>query len=148
MQELLAQADSALAAWCSPVMRSLLWGTLTGVLSMAVYALIAPQEKLRNIKAEQKANKAVLKAYDGDFAGLQVLIKKDLGYSLKMVGLSLFPFAVSVAPAFALMFRLEPLYENVLMPGVGVEWSANFAFWFIVAAIVSSLAVKIGFKIT
>lgn len=137
-----------MAAFASPLIRALLWGTLTGIFSMIVYVLVAPQDKLKAIKAEQKANKALLKAYDGEFDGMMALIKKDLGYNLRMVVLSLLPFVLSVAPAFGIMFWLEEIYTGVELPGVGPEWSATFEFWYIVAAIVSSLGIKFAFKIT
>lgn len=148
MEGLLTNLDGGMAAFAAPLARALIWGTLTGIISMVVYVLVAPQDTLKAIKAEQRANKAVLKAYDGEFDGMMALIKKDLGCNLRMVGHSLLPFVLSVAPAFGIMFGLEAAYMGVALPGVGPEWSATFEFWYIVAAIVSSLAIKIGFKIT
>lgn len=152
MNEMLAAImlpmDAALAAFLSPLLRALFWGLVTGAVSMAVYAFIAPQERLRQIKAEQKANKAVLKAYDGDFDGLKTLIFKDLGCSMKQVGLSIVPFIISMIPAFGIMFGLETAYMDVALPQVGAEWTGCFEFWYILSAIVSSLVIKVAFKIT
>ena len=148
MEGFLIALDSGMAAFAPPLARALIWGTFTGALSMLIYVLVAPQTKLKAIKAEQKANKAVLKAYDGEFDGMMALIKKDLMCSLRMVALSLFPFVLSVVPAFGIMYGLEAAYMGVEMPGVGPEWSASFEFWYIVSVIVSSLGIKIAFKIT
>jgi uncharacterized membrane protein (DUF106 family) len=145
--EALSLIDGFFAGMLSPLLRAVVWGVLTAAVSMGIYVLIAPQEKLRLVKAEQKANKAKLKAYDGDFEGMSVLIKQDLRCSLKMVTLSLVPFVVSMAPAIALMYGLEDVYANVPFPSLGAEWTENFEFWFLLAAIVVSLAIKVIFKI-
>lgn len=145
--DLLSQIDSVFAAFLSPALRALLWGVLTAIISMAIYAKIAPQEKIRTLKAEQKANKSVLKAYEGEFDGMSALLKKDIGYSLKLVAVSLLPFVVSLAPVVLLMYGLEELNTNTVYPTLGAEWTGNFDFWFLLSAIVVSLAIKIIFKI-
>lgn len=148
METLLLSLDAALASACSPFIRAWIWGVVTGALSMGIYVLIAPQDKLRAIKAVQKDNKKLLKAYDGEFDGLKALIAKDLSCSMRLVGLSLVPFVVSVAPAFGIMYGLETAYLDIPLPQMGAEWTGNFEFWYILSAILSSLATKIGFKIT
>lgn len=145
--EFLSHIDSLFATLLSPALRALLWGVLTAIVSMSIYAKIAPQDKIRALKAEQKANKILLKAYDGEFEGMSALLKKDLGFSLKLVVISIVPFVVSLAPVVGLMYGLEEIYAETVFPTVGAEWTGCFDFWFLLSAIVVSLAIKIIFKI-
>lgn len=145
--ELLSTIDGSLAGFMPPVFRAVLWGVLIGVVSMGIYVLVAPQAKIRQLKAEQKDNKAKLKAYDGDFEGMSVLLKKDVSYSLKLVGVSLFPFVVSLTPAVGLMYGLDALYAETPFPVVGFDWTGSYEFWFLLPAIIVSLAIKFIFKI-
>jgi len=145
--DFLSQIDDLFAGILSPALRALLWGTITAVVSMVIYARIAPQDKIRSLKAEQKSNKKLLKAYDGDFSGMRVLLKRDLGYSMKLVVISIVPFVVSLAPAVGLMYGLEAHYAEVAFPTIGADWTGSFEFWFLLAAIIVSLAIKIIFKI-
>lgn len=145
--EFLALIDQFFAGLLAPAGRALLWGALTGGLGMGIYALIAPQEKIRAIKAQQKENKAKLKAYDGDFEGMSALLKKDVMFSLKLVAVSVVPFVVSMAPIVLLMVGLEAMYADTPFPTLGAAWTGNFEFWFLLAAIVVSLFLKFFFKI-
>lgn len=137
-----------MAGLFSPLWRAIIWGVATGALSMGIYVLCAPQEKLRQLKAEQKANKLVMKDFDGEFSDMKVLLVKDLKYSLTQVAISLIPFVLSVAPAFAAMYGLEEAYANVVLPTLGAEWTGNFEFWYIFSLLVTSLGIKFTFKIT
>ncbi len=143
----LTSIDGFFADMLPPMVRALLWGVLIAVVSMGIYVLVAPQEKLRSLKAEQKENKAKLKAYDGDFEGMSALLKKDVAYSLKLVVISIVPFIVSLAPAVLLMYGLDILYAQTEFPTVGAEWTGTYEFWFLLSAIVVSLFIKIKFKI-
>ncbi len=144
--EALVYLDGLLAA-LPPSVRALLWGTLTAMVSMGIYAKIAPQDKLRELKAAHKEHKKKMKGYDGDFEGLSVLIKQDLGFSLKLIAASVVPFVASMAPVILLMVGLEDIYANTTFPTMGAEWTGCFEFWFLLAAIVVSLAIKVIFKI-
>ena len=145
--ELLFAIDGFFSPVLSPALRALLWGILTGAVSMGIYVLVAPQDALKRLKVEQKANKAQLKAYDGDFEGMRMLLKKDVSYSLKLVTASLLPFVVSLAPVVLLMYGLDALYADVTFPTLGAAWTASYEFWFLLSAIVVSLGIKLFFKI-
>lgn len=148
MDAFLTLIDAQLAAFLSPLWRAVAWGLFTGTFSMVIYVLCAPQTKLKQLKAAQKENKKLLKGFDGEFDALKVLIKNDLRYSLHQVAISIVPFLLSVAPAFAIMYGLEAAYIGLALPTLGAEWTGNFEFWYIFAVIVSSLGIKFFFKIT
>lgn len=145
--EALALIDGGLAGF-SPAMRAALWGALSGAAGMGLYALAAPQAQLRQCKAAQKEHKNVLRHYDGDFNGLKALIRADLGYSLTQIRLSVLPFLLSMGPLIGLMIGLEALYAPLPFATLGAAWTASFEFWFLLAAVAVSLAVKFIFKIT
>lgn len=143
----LFQIDALLANFFSPVMRALIWGAFTGIFGMGAYALVAPQEKIRAIKSLQKANKAQIKAYDGEFDGMRVLLKADLAFSLKLVVISVVPFLLSVTPVVLLLYGLDALYMGTEFPTLGFDWTGSFEFWFCAAAITVSMSIKSLFKI-
>lgn len=97
-------------AFMPPLLRIAVWATLTAVFSMFLYKIISPQKKLAGIKEQQKAARAQLMAYDGEFEGLLGLIMKDLGLAMKIIGVALGPVLLSIVPVLAIMFCLYVIY--------------------------------------
>jgi hypothetical protein len=148
MIEVFAFLDGLLSSWLSPTLSISVWGTLSGALCMGIYVIFAPQDKLRVLKVSQKEVRKQLKAYEGeDFSVVRGLIFQDLRAAMKMIGISIVPFVLSVVPAFWIMTELEPLYTSLAFVSLGADWTASYEFWYITALIVSSLYIKFAFKI-
>ena len=145
---MLIAIDQWLSGFALPLWRALIWGVASGTASMGVYVLFAPQSKLRALKAAQKAHKKRLHGFDGAFTQLWPLICKDLSYSLWRVWLSIIPFMLSLAPVMGVMLALEDAYASIALPMLGAVWTGHFEFWFIVAMLITSLAIKTTCKIT
>lgn len=133
---MIAEAD-ALLSFLPPLLRIGIWASLSAAFGMAIYARLSPQQRLIALKQEQKAARAALMHHDGDFSALWVLIRRDLGISLRQIRLMLLPFLLSLAPFILLMVPLSEIY--VTMPG--------FEWWYIGFTAAVSLALKYTFKI-
>lgn len=120
-----------------PLLQVTLWGIMSGIASMALYAKLSPQVALTALKDEQKKSRAALKAYDGDMAGLMTLIHHDLRLSWRQMRLVFLPFIFSIAPVVALMTWLYSPYAEV----------QYFESTYIAALLVSSLIIKLKYRI-
>lgn len=147
MNDIVAFLDTALAHYLSPLWRALLWGALSGALSMGIYARLVPGEKLAACKSNQKTLRAALLRHEGPFAELRGMIRKDFVLSLTLCAYALPVVFVSALPAVGLLFGLMPLLEAAPYPSFGPAWTASFEFWYIFAAFLSSLILKFLFRI-
>jgi|GEM_PF-2435812 len=143
----LSAIDLWLQAALSPLYSALLWGTLGGIVSMAIYARCSPQTRLDGMKHQQRQLRKTLRGYDGEMDGLYTLIRQDLGLSLHQIRLIFLPFVISCLPVFAMLFGLYDGYEGKELLHFGPDWAHGFEFAFIVAVVISSLIVKLHFKI-
>ncbi len=108
-----------------PFVCILLWGVFSATFSMFLYKVISPQKRLQTLKQSQKEARAALIKHDGDFAELQHLITKDIGLSLKQIGLIFPAFLLTVLPVVALMFCLIVRYGYTL-PNTGDQINITF----------------------
>lgn len=146
MFEFIASVDAIASQVLPPLARAATWGSIAGALSMAVYAWVSPQKRILAIKEEQKIARRALMQHDGEFDDMLKLMRADLGLSLKTLGIAIPAFLISVIPVAFLIYALSPLYTTALVD-FGPSWTQGFEFWYIVAMIVISLAVKILFRI-
>src|SRR3546814_18532855 len=65
----LSWLDQALAAIVPAAGRLVLWGLVAAILSMALYAALSPQQRLRRIRDEAVAARCALDRFGGRFAG-------------------------------------------------------------------------------
>jgi len=145
---MIAFADTLLAGLMGPWPRILAWGVLSGAISMGIYAWIAPQQKMIAYKAQQKELRAKLIRHEGAFGELQSLIRADLLLSLKLCTLAVPAVVLSFLPAAGILYCLLPVFAEITLPTLGAEWTSSVEFWYILAACVSSLAIKFLFRIT
>ena len=114
MLDIVTQVDAWLQGMLPPLACIILWGAASAIFSMFLYKWLSPQKKLLLLKAEHKSVRAALIRHDGDFAELQKIIFKDLGLSLKQIGLIFPAFAITVLPVIALIFCLFVRYGYAL----------------------------------
>lgn len=85
------------------LVRVLIWAALGSAASMALYAVLSPQRRLVAIKASISEAQAAVQAYSGDFQGALPLLKRQIGLSLRHVGLTLLPAVVGSLPVLFLI---------------------------------------------
>lgn len=86
-----------------PAVRIALWGLVSGVLSMLLYAALSPQSKLSTVKAELQDARALLATADDSFDDLLQLVRRTLRLSFKHLGLVLLPAILASLPIISLL---------------------------------------------
>ncbi len=118
----LSWVDGILNAFLPAMLRLLVWAMLGAVASMLLYALLSPQQRVSAVKKQAAASRTMLARYDGEFAGLWVLIGRTLGLSVKHVGLTLGPALAASLPLLFLLVWLSNTYSfQVPTPGIPVK---------------------------
>jgi len=92
-----------LLAFLPPLFRIVLWGLVSGVLSMLLYAMLSPQGRLTSIKQELQEARALLAGADESFDELLGLVQKTLRLSFKHLGLVLLPALVASLPLISVL---------------------------------------------
>lgn len=103
--------DQVLGGALSPALRLIVWATLSSVLAMGAYRLLSSQAKLTELKRRIALIRAEVQAYDGDFAGVQQLLKRWIGLSLRQVGITLGPSVVASLPLLFVIAWLSNAYS-------------------------------------
>ena len=99
--------DQALAAILPAAGRLVLWGLVAAVFSMALYAALSPQQRLRRVRDEAVEARRALDRHDGSFSEARPLIAAMFGTAMKQLGLVLAPAVLASLP---LLFMLAWLY--------------------------------------
>ena len=140
----------AVDGWLAPIppyLRLLLWGAATGALSMGLYALLSPQRRLAELKGQVREIRAKLNAYDGEFAGAMPLLRSQIGLSLRHLGLTIGPALVAAAPMIAVLVWAAGAFGDQLLLAGAPRWIGGWEAPYLLAALASSVAVKLGFRI-
>lgn len=90
--------DGLLAVLIPPVLRLVLWGILAGWLTTVTYRLFSDQEKLGELKAEQKRQTRAIAEFDGEFMELMPVVRHALALGIKQLGLALGPALFATIP--------------------------------------------------
>lgn len=99
--------DQALAAVLPAAGRLVLWGLVAAALSMALYAALSPQQRLRRVRDEAVEARRALDRHEGSFDEARPLMAAMFSTSLKQLGLVLAPAVLASLP---LLFMLTWLY--------------------------------------
>ena len=84
------------------------WAAISGLLSMVVYGRWSPQSKLNELIAELQESQMQLQQFEGnEFAEMWPLLKRNLGLSMKRVGLSLGPSLMAGLPLILFMICID-----------------------------------------
>jgi hypothetical protein len=125
----------------------ILLASVTGALSMWLYKVCSPQQRLAEVVVRIKETQRQLLAYDGEFAGAQPLILDSLKLSLQRLGMVLFPSAMAAAPVIAMLTRGMGMFEGLHATGVEPAWYATTECLFLLVATVSAFVVKFVFRV-
>jgi type II secretory pathway pseudopilin PulG len=108
--------DQAMAMALPPALRLAVWALLGSVLTMFLYKLLSPQDRIGAAKREAKAARARLNAFDGDFADAGPLIKNQFVTAFRHVGLVVPGTLLAILPLLALLLWAETHYGHALPP--------------------------------
>ena len=145
--EAFAWLDGALA-FLPALVRALLWGAVGGGASMGIYAIVSPQRRLRELKGAVRTARSEVFAHDGGFEEGIVLLRRQLGLSLRVLALTLVPVALASIPVLLLMVGMSSRFSGqaALISGVP-PWIGEWEAPFFGALFATSVALKAGFRI-
>ena len=95
---LFSAIDGVLGMALPPVLRLVIWGILAGWLTMVVYRRLSNQEKIGELKAQQKIQQKTIAEFDGEFEELMPLIRHTLALGFRQLGLALGPALLATIP--------------------------------------------------
>ena len=112
--------DGVLALALPPLLRLLLWGIVAGWLTMLLYRRLSNQEKIGQLKAEQKVQQKLIAEFDGEFGELMPLIRKTLGTGFRQLGLAIGPALLATVPVLFVVVWVAGQFAYGL-PQAGTE---------------------------
>lgn len=117
--------DGLLSGWLPPTARLLLWAVVAAVASMALYRLTSNQPRLAAIKAEMAALRTRIAAFDGPFAEMWGLTRRNLVLALRQLWVTLVPAILASVPVLFLLVWVSNSFDLALpQPGDPVEVEA------------------------
>jgi len=126
--------DGVLGLALPPVFRLALWGVLAGWITMLAYRRLSNQERIKELKQEQKTQQAALAAFDGEFEEMWPLIREALSLGFKQLGLALGPALLATVPILFLVVWVsgqfgydqpepgQPVAITGTPPDAAVQW--------------------------
>ena len=94
----LGAIDQFMSLALPAVIRLVLWGVLAGWMTMVIYRRLSNQERIQQLKAEQKEQQKIISAFDGEFEQLFPVIGHTLALGMRQLGLSLGPALLATLP--------------------------------------------------
>ena len=117
-----------------PVARLVIWAVIGAAISLTLYRLLSPQQRIVEAKAAALDARRRLNAHDGDLESAMPLMRRSMGLALKHVGL-VFPAAIAASlPVLALLVWLDGTYGYAFpadrqAPTIAVEPQSYDAQW-------------------
>jgi hypothetical protein len=109
---LLQWIDNGLTAFIPVPVTVGIWAAAGAILSMELYRVLSPQQRIGRIKQEASAAQGQLSDYDGELEGAWPLIKNMLGLSLRRVGIVIPATLAAAYPVLALLAWLSNSYGH------------------------------------
>ncbi len=107
---LLTTLDQALAPLLPAAGRLAVWGLVAASISMALYALLSPQGRLRRVKASAQDARLALDGHDGSLGEAMPLIGRMFRSALAQLGLVLGPAVLASLPVLFMIVWLSGAY--------------------------------------
>jgi hypothetical protein len=121
-----AAIDKLMAAALAPLPRVVVWGGLMAALTMFLYRLISPQERLAVLRSESAASRQKLAEFDGELEGLWPLVRESFGSSLRQIATLLGPGLIASLPLVACLVWLDSAFGyRPPLPDQAVRVSAS-----------------------
>ena len=143
----LQASDNLLGHIAPPIARVILWASLAGASSMAIYAKTSPQEKLKEISNQSRTMMADLSKHEGDFNELLALTKANLRMAGARLWYTIPATIVALAPVLYILIWMETAFETDIFFDFGPSWAAGWIIPAMVSLITISLAIKRAFRI-
>jgi hypothetical protein len=122
---LFSGVDGLLSGWLPLTVRLLLWAVVAAVASMALYRLTSNQPRLAAIKAEMAALRTRIAGFDGPFAAMWGLVRRNLVLALRQLWVTLVPAILASVPVIFLLVWVSNSFDLALpQPGDPVEVEA------------------------
>jgi hypothetical protein len=113
---LLSWIDGHLLAFLPPLARIAVWGAIGAILSMAIYWLLSPQERMEKIAVEEKRVKRVMQDEAISREEGLAAAKELLRLALTRLALVTLPVLIAALPVVGLMSWLDNHYAYTLPP--------------------------------
>lgn len=110
--------DQILGMALPGILRLVLWGILAGWLTMVVYRRLSNQERIQELKGEQKKQQQIISSFDGEFEELFPVIRHTLALGMRQLGLSLGPALLATIPILFIVVWVAGNFGNE-QPSVG-----------------------------
>ncbi len=104
--------DQVLGLALPGVVRLVLWGVLAGWLTMVVYRRLSNQDKIQELKIEQKKQQKIISSFDGEFEELFPVIRHTLALGGRQLGLSLGPALLATIPILFIVVWVAGHFGN------------------------------------
>lgn len=92
------------------LLRLLLWGCVGGALSMWLYGVLSPQERIARSKREQLEVRRQLDGFDGELVDAWPMIRRLLALSLGHLGRVIGPALLAALPVILLLVWISTAY--------------------------------------
>lgn len=114
--------DGLLAALLPPLARICLWGAVAGALSVAIYALLSPQNKIAEYKEQlRKYRRELMSNEDLDFREYMAVSKKNLKTSMLFFSSAIGPALASAVPVIVLLLYFHTALGYVAPESLSVD---------------------------
>jgi len=110
----LSWLDQALAAVVPAAGRLVLWGLVAAILSMALYAALSPQHRLRRVRDDAVEARRALDRFEGSFEEARPLMARMFSTSMKQLGLVLAPAVLASLPLLFMLAWLHGAFSYTL----------------------------------
>lgn len=94
------------------ILRVFLWGALAGYAGMWIYRRWSPQQRIAALRVELAAVQGRLASYDGEFAGLMPLIRKQFALALRQMRLTAGAALLAALPILLVLPWLSNQYDR------------------------------------
>jgi hypothetical protein len=139
----LTWADARLALLLPAGTRIVAWGIIAGVLSLAVYWLASPQQRMASMAAEEKRLKAALQDENLEMSDGMAAAGALLRLAVQRLGLVLLPVLLAAVPVLVLMAWLGTHYGHDLrFLSFGPDWARGWEVPFIAALFAATLVLR------
>lgn len=123
------------------------WATAAGTLSMLLYRVASPQQRLRQLAIEATATRRALARHDGEFAAAWPLLRRSLAVSCHRLGAAFVPSLLAGVPVLLTAYAIQAhLSASAALP-CGPAWLSSGWVAFFIATSVAALLVKFALKI-
>lgn len=122
--------NNVLTTALTPLLCLILWGIFAGSVTTLLYRGLSSQEKILQLKIEQKVQQKLIADFEGNFSSLLRQIFHTLALSVRQLGLSLGPALLATIPSlFIIIWVSEAFGYEQPAPGeqIRIETEATMA---------------------